>query len=84
VHRHSRTFGDLVATNGLNGAFGQLPDPPSLFEGADRQNPAPAGFCFLGRGYDEPEILPSSTCPNLSHSADGGQSQRFKSFLLRS
>jgi hypothetical protein len=46
MHRHSRTFGDPVATNGLNGAFGRLPDPPSLFEGADRQNPASAGFCF--------------------------------------
>ena len=52
MHRHSRTFGDPVATNGLNGAFGQLPDPPSLFEGPTGKTPLPRGFVFLACHQD--------------------------------
>ena len=73
MHRHSRTFGDPVATNGLNGAFGQLPDPPSLFEGADRQNPASAGFCFLGLS---PRLLPDARLGADARGRGGRRSPR--------
>jgi hypothetical protein len=79
MHRHSRTFGDPVATNGLNGAFGQLPDPPSLFEGADRQNPASAGFCFLGLS---PRLLPDARLGADARGRVAGARQEWRSGMI--
>jgi hypothetical protein len=78
MHRHSRTFGDPAATNGLNGTFGQLPDPPSLFEGADRQNPASAGFCFLGLS---PRLPPDARLP-MREAAVAGARQEWRRGMI--